>query len=381
MKRPKGDNANNGLSGGFFLPAQRSMHCKGGFFTSANLAGHPTNEKPVKPPRRKLSAPTSSKQPLTNQVGEDKVALDSVNVKYELAMKELHGIKVQLKSSSNPAQQSNQESSATTPPAVCSMPNTPSEMKSHSPGKKMQIAEAVIQKLYKKNLELEKALHQAKEEVQQLKSDTKVELPQIINPPTTESVQGIQSQKEEYLKFLAAQQDKTIQELKLKVEKLSRRPETGIIESDSKKLNVIPRLQKRLQEAIDESNRQKANYLRMKQDYNRLLLQRTRTLAGNAEIDSHARHFLALMEKRLETVEGEREQESMIYNMKLFETEKKSCDAFVAKKMLEEEMSKVVQDVTERDAIDDQIDKCILGVFDRLHQVELENIKLRGSTS
>jgi hypothetical protein len=39
---------NQGYSGGFFLPAQRSIHCKGGFFSSDSFSQQhpiPTNKK------------------------------------------------------------------------------------------------------------------------------------------------------------------------------------------------------------------------------------------------------------------------------------------------------------------------------------------------
>ncbi|CAK4066321.1 unnamed protein product [Aphanomyces euteiches] len=233
----------------------------------------------------------------------------------------------------------------------------------------------VIRKLYKKNLELEKALGQAKNEIDRLSQPQAFEQ-KLANPPTAESVQSIESQKEEYLKHLAAEQDKTIQELKRKLDELSN---ADIDEHRPGKNSraVISRLQKRLQEAMEESSRQKNSYLKLKGDYKRLLLQRTRAISGNTEIDKHAKELLALMERRLVKVEDEREQEIALYNLKLFETEQQNCDEYVAKKMLEQEIQKVAKDVKERDDIDDKIEKCMFGVFERLHQVEQENLKLR----
>ncbi|KAF0755772.1 hypothetical protein AaE_004862 [Aphanomyces astaci] len=124
------------------------------------------------------------------------------------------------------------------PPAAAALPPETEEssrtipMGDHSPTKKLKIAETVIRKLYKKNLELEKALVQAKADNQNQAQPAPYE-PTLDKPPTIESVQGIESQKvktcmrplptvtDEYLKYLAAEQDKTIQELKRKIETLA----------------------------------------------------------------------------------------------------------------------------------------------------------------
>ncbi|ETW07347.1 hypothetical protein, variant [Aphanomyces invadans] len=263
---------------------------------------------------------------------------------------------------------------------VLSRPSKPGSVPigDHSPRKKLKIAEMVIRKLYKKNLELEKALAQAKADLHRASQPAPYEL-QLEKPPTLESVRVIELQKDEYLKHLAAEQDKTIQELRRKLEeihgaKASASPKSGKITSSAA---VISRLQKRLQEAIGESSRQKNSYIKLKSDYKRLLLQRTRSISGSSEVDSHARELLALMEKRLLKVEDEREQDMALYNMKLFETEQKNCDDYVAKKMLENEIYKVTKDAREREDLDNQIEKCMFGVFERLHQVEQENIRLR----
>ncbi|CAK4086951.1 unnamed protein product [Aphanomyces euteiches] len=238
----------------------------------------------------------------------------------------------------------------------------------------------VIRKLYKKNLELEKALGQAKNEIDRLSQPQAFEQ-KLANPPTAESVQSIESQKEEYLKHLAAEQDKTIQELKRKLDELSN---ADIVRKKNISSDIMHALQDEHRpgknsraEAMEESSRQKNSYLKLKGDYKRLLLQRTRAISGNTEIDKHAKELLALMERRLVKVEDEREQEIALYNLKLFETEQQNCDEYVAKKMLEQEIQKVAKDVKERDDIDDKIEKCMFGVFERLHQVEQENLKLR----
>ncbi|RHY29531.1 hypothetical protein DYB32_007587 [Aphanomyces invadans] len=59
-----------------------------------------------------------------------------------------------------------------------------------------------------------------------------------------------------------------------------------------------------VQEAIGESSRQKNSYIKLKSDYKRLLLQRTRSISGSSE--------------RLLKVEDEREQDMALYNMKLY---------------------------------------------------------------
>ncbi|OQR87845.1 hypothetical protein ACHHYP_07996 [Achlya hypogyna] len=359
-RQPAGD-----FGGGFFLPAQRSMHCKGGFFTSAVTTPTPA-AKPLKPPARKPVPASRHSRRAANQETHEAPKrgslplLDaSVQVKYETALQELQEIKGQIRA---------RPPMPTPTPDAADAPELPSELP--SPAKKLQIAEAVIRKLYKKNLELEKALAAAKSE-----AVAHCATEPLVHPPTPATVEGIAAQKEVFLRSLAAEQDRTIRGLQLQLQQLRTRP---VVAADAASSSAIPRLQQRLQEALDDASRQRANYARLQREHDQLLGRRARTLAGNGDIDRQARETLQLLEARLAAVEREREQEALLLNLQLFETEKRNCDSYVAQKLLEDEMASVVQGVEERDAIDDQIDKCMLGLFERLHHVERENVQLRG---
>ncbi|KDO32292.1 hypothetical protein SPRG_02771 [Saprolegnia parasitica CBS 223.65] len=138
----------------------------------------------------------------------------NVHHKYEIAMQELHSIKGQLHTSLPMPTPAIQE------PRASAVEHEPP-----SPEKKLQIAEAVIRKLYKKNLDLEKALAATK--VQAAACPATPPTSTLVHPPTVSTVEAIGTKKDEYLQFLAAEQDKTIRELRAKVDELLKaRPET-----------------------------------------------------------------------------------------------------------------------------------------------------------
>ena len=63
---------------------------------------------------------------------------------------------------------------------------------------------------------------------------------------------------------------------------------------------------------------------------------------------------------RLNQEQKQRDIETAIYNAQLYEYEKKEVDWFVEKKYLEEKIVSLEEEVQKRNALDDQIENCIL---------------------
>ncbi|DAZ98678.1 TPA: hypothetical protein N0F65_008804 [Lagenidium giganteum] len=294
-----------------------------------------------------------------------------------------------------------------------------------SPRQRLQVAEMVMRKLYKRNLETEKevaswkakfeALEKQRQETSAVPESNRLvrsaeshvchvceerarqaQVLVLTPPPTAATLARIDNQQLEYLRHLAAEQDKTITALKIRIEELSNQitqnhsneGRSGSKDrvaggKKSSKGTVTPRqalsrLQTKLNEALSESERQKNNYLKMKRDFQHLMAVKTKSLCENPSLlHANARELIQLMEKKLQQLDNEQAVSASLYNSKLYEVEQQTCDSYVQKRLVEEELQRVARDVQARDAVDVQIEQCMMGVFERLHQVEVENMQLK----
>ncbi|GAB9475844.1 hypothetical protein Gpo141_00012922 [Globisporangium polare] len=222
-----------------------------------------------------------------------------------------------------------------------------------------------------------------------------VSLSQMIDPPTFGSVTRIDQQQLDYLRHLAAEQDKTITSLKIRIEELSnqldiakrqqQQPQSSSSashgrggKSSSTPRQIVNRLQSKLQDALSESERQRSNYIKMKKDFQHLLGLKTKTLVENpTQLNASARELLQLMERKLAQIESEHSQNLSLYNCKLYAVEQQTCESYVQQKLMEQEVQRIAMDVQQRDDVDVQIEQCMVGVFERLRQVEMENVLLK----
>ncbi|KAJ0408220.1 hypothetical protein P43SY_004378 [Pythium insidiosum] len=308
-----------------------------------------------------------------------------------------------------------------------------------SPRQRLQVAEMVMRKLYRQNLQSERELAATKSEVaslqrriEELESErcqTDRAVPPaapstssasstlcarcaappppaaaesrdaalLSHPPTAETLARIDETQLEYLRHLATEQDKTISTLKLRIEELSSQllerskpapaPTTKLASSSRKASKArspsvaTARLQGRLQDALLESERQRHSYLQLKRDFQHLLALKTRSLADNPTVvNANARELVQLLERQLQQLEHEHAHNRSLYNSQLFEAEQLQCESYAQQKLLADEMARLAQDVEQRDALDQQIEQCMVSVFERLHQVETENVRLRASS-
>lgn len=308
----------------------------------------------------------------------------------------------------------------------------------NSPRQRLQVAEMVMRKLYKKNLQTEqevakwKELHaQALLRIAELESDhcrlvpkdKRVEAPEdslpcaachlqesretnqqqepdtprpvTRPPPIAAHLTRIDEQQVTFLRHLAAEQDKTIASLKIRIEELSVQlttakqqsgaQATASFSSQAKRAltprKVVNRLQSKLQDAMSESERQKMNYIKMKKDFQHLLGVKTKSLTENPTLlHANARELIVLMEKKIQQLDQEHLHHLSLVNSKLYATEQQTCESYVQSKLMEQEMERMAQEVKQRDEIDTQIEQCMIGVFERLRAVEQHNLQLQQST-
>lgn len=59
------------------------------------------------------------------------------------------------------------------------------------------------------------------------------------------------------------------------------------------------------------------------------------------------------------------------------EAERKTCDWYVEKRLLEDKVKRLAREVQRRDALEEKIEACVHSLFQRLQQVEADNVALR----
>lgn len=318
----------------------------------------------------------------------------------------------------------------------------------NSPRQRLQVAEMVMRKLYRKNLQTEELVAKLEQENAQLTAQVKqlqrehsqapasstpetglqekqldiearpatndnsvlnaTALPHIrpdsvasvpvVHAPTLASITRLDEQQLDYLRHLAAEQDKTITSLKVRIEDLSTQLEAARRElkqtqrigassrpggkATTTPRQVVTRLQSKLQDALSESERQRSNYIKLKRDFQHLLGLKTKTLYENpAQLNASARALVELMEKTLAQLEHEHAQHLSLYNDKLYDVEQQTCASYAQQKLMEQEVERIALDVKQRDDVDVQIEQCMVSVFERLRQVETENVLLKSAAA
>jgi hypothetical protein len=126
-----------------------------------------------------------------------------------------------------------------------------------------------------------------------------------------------------------------------------------------------------MQAVMRDNERFRSNYSKIKADYTHLLQLRAH------RVNDEAKGVIQQLESRLATEEDQRQAEYEACMNKLYSAEQQSCEQYVQKRLVEQQLGVVAKDVQRRDELEGRIDECIHAMFERLQQLELENAGLR----
>lgn len=274
----------------------------------------------------------------------------------------------------------------------------------NSPRQRLQVAEMVMRKLFRKTVQTEEraaALTAENvalvEQVRRLQEAAALSFsaspppsnqcpvsssprpPPLERPPTVATVTRIDAQQLEHLRHLAAEQDATIGALKLRIEELSTQHLERPNPTTTTRHSVVNRLQSKLQAAKSEAERQRRNYATMKRDFETLLGLKTKTLVASpstAPLAASACTLLQLQERQLAQLAAEHAESVALYNAQLYDVEQQTCASYAQQRLLEQAAEQAALHAQQRDDVDAQIERCLVGVLERLRQVESENVRL-----
>uniref|UniRef100_A0A6S8HXX0 Uncharacterized protein n=1 Tax=Dunaliella tertiolecta TaxID=3047 RepID=A0A6S8HXX0_DUNTE len=126
-----------------------------------------------------------------------------------------------------------------------------------------------------------------------------------------------------------------------------------------------------------ESQMNASRYKQIRNDYNHLLRKRAGYSQASKALPGTPQAMLMELKARLTKEMSERDAEAALYSTRLYESERHLSDWYVEKRMLEEHITKLNSEIVERDNLDQQIQSCVCGLFERVHLLETENAELQ----
>ncbi|KAJ9528333.1 hypothetical protein QJQ45_014308 [Haematococcus lacustris] len=138
-----------------------------------------------------------------------------------------------------------------------------------------------------------------------------------------------------------------------------------------------------LHQALEATRRrcsllEQRKYKQIRDDYHRLLFKRASSIQSSKAVPSAAKVVVDNIQTRLHQEVAEREAEAALYSARLYESERQLSDWYVEKRMLEQHIARLREEVAQRDRLDQEIESCVCGLFERMRQLELANEQLRS---
>ena len=122
-------------------------------------------------------------------------------------------------------------------------------------------------------------------------------------------------------------------------------------------------------------------YMRMRNEYRGLLRSRTDSIRKSGRISAEKEQGV-LIEQLDTALKDEAElhrKESQRLNEELYMQERKSCDWYVEKRLLQDRLQALESEISSRDQLEGQIDGKMLALFSRLKSLEDANLRLEQS--
>ena len=122
-------------------------------------------------------------------------------------------------------------------------------------------------------------------------------------------------------------------------------------------------------------------YMRVRNDYRNLLRSRTDSVkrSGRMAADKEQGVLIEQLDAALKDEADLHRKESQRLNEELYLQEKKSCDWYVEKRLLQDRLQALESEIGQRDQIEGQIDDKMLALFNRLKMLEDANLRLEQS--
>jgi len=237
---------------------------------------------------------------------------------------------------------------------------------------RLSVAENVMRKLYRKTTQLEEQLATSPQRPQTAAAGTREgwaadgaggASPTGEQQPSTSEAQAL---------FLLQQKETDLQKMRDYTSQLASRLET--LSNDQLAMKNDGQ-----QAATAARNAEyRDRYMRMRGEYRQLLRSRTDSIkkAGKLSQEQERNVLLEQLDAALKDEADLHKRESQRLNEELYLQEKKNCDAYVEKRLLQDRLSALEQEMAARDDLEGEIDGKMVALFNRLKQLEDANLML-----
>ena len=122
-------------------------------------------------------------------------------------------------------------------------------------------------------------------------------------------------------------------------------------------------------------------YMRMRGEYRNLLRSRTDSVRRSGRIAAETEQSVLInqLDTALKDEADLHRKESQRLNEELYLQEKKSCDWYVERRLLQDRLQAMEEEIGQRDQLEGQIDGKMLALFGRLQALEDQNLRLEQS--
>jgi len=122
-------------------------------------------------------------------------------------------------------------------------------------------------------------------------------------------------------------------------------------------------------------------YLRMRGEYRQLLRSRTDSIKKSGRLSQEAERnvLLGQLDVALREEADLHRKESQRLNEELYLQEKKTCDSYVEKRLLQDRLETLEAEIEQRDNLEGEIDSKMVALFNRLKQLEDANLQLEAT--
>ena len=119
-------------------------------------------------------------------------------------------------------------------------------------------------------------------------------------------------------------------------------------------------------------------YMRMRGEYRNLLRSRTDSVrrSGRLSVEKESNVLIEQLDTALKDEADLHRKESQRLNEELYLQEKKSCDWYVERRLLQDRLQALESEIGQRDQLEGQIDDKMLALFGRLKALEDQNLRL-----
>lgn len=235
-------------------------------------------------------------------------------------------------------------------------------------GEQLEMSKSIMQKLYRKNVELEK-------EAQLLRAQLGAEAPPAPAAAAPAASAGSGAPPAPLLAVLR-EKDERIQKLEVELRGQGERARrlqgalTARVEEAEASGSAA---------AAQRSNFHMRKYKTLRDDYRKLLEQRAGMVGRR--VRGGAQQMVGELQQRLDKEMQEREVESALLASQLYERDRRESDLYVEKRLLEQRVEALQREIQERDRLDTEIETCVCALFEKVSFLERENLRLQGAST